>query len=58
MAQLWTIFNLILILMILLGYVLFIVIGWRFMKAHEAMAGAIKEIADSFKSREPETIEQ
>ncbi len=57
MAQIWTVFNLILILMILIGYVLFIVIGWRFMRAHEEMSRAIKEIADSFKSREPEAAE-
>ena len=43
---------LIFLLLILAGYVLMVIISWRFMRAHESLAGSIKEIAAGFKAKE------
>ncbi len=40
------------LLLILAGYVFMVIISWRFMRAHESLAGSIKEIAAGFKIKE------
>jgi hypothetical protein len=38
-------------LLMLAGYLVFLVAAWRLMKAHEAIAAVLKEIAGNLKGR-------